>query len=187
MRHSFLRSAQAGAVALATLALAVPSALPATAQNLAAPHHGHTRVAIAPPLAKLLRGAGIQVAPRGAATAATFRNTVAAKFPITSIRKHQLVFTHKGGLRFSAGKVSISTGRFRVSLIKNRVSGRVTGSKVGDAGRVVLFTWHKTNRPKLGDVRLELTKGAAGAFDATLDVTAFSKGDTFGYASVNPC
>jgi hypothetical protein len=186
MRSQFSRWALTGTAAVASLVLAVPTSSAAPTHDTAARHHGYTRVAIAPPVYKLLTSSGIQVAPRGAATAAPFRNTVAATFPITKIRHHQKVFLHKGGLRFSAGNVSINVGRFTVSTITNRVTGRVSGSEVGDAGRVALFRIKATNRPRLGDVKLNLTKVAAHAINATFGVHAFSKGDTFGYATVNP-
>ena len=141
---------------------------------------------IAKPVNRLLNGAGIKVAPTGAATARPYRHTVAASFPITKIQDHQMVFLHKGGLRFSAGAASITTARFTVSVPKLRVTGLVSGSKVGRVGRVALFTLHRTDRPRLGDAKLELTGAAAKAFNATFGVKAFSRGDTFGYATVSP-
>jgi hypothetical protein len=180
------RLALGGGAAVAALALAVPAAAPANAQVVKAASHGDTRVAIAKPVYKLLTSSGISVAPRGKATAGAFHGTVAAKFPITAIRHQDRVFWHKGGLHFSTSDVYINTGRFRVSTISGEVSGRVSGSEIGHAGRVVLFTLAPTDRPRLGDAKLELTKGAAKAFDATFGVNAFHGGDTFGYATVSP-
>jgi hypothetical protein len=186
MQNRLSRWALSGGAAVAALGLALPTAPVANADNSAAATHGNTRVAIARPVYKLLGSAGITVEPTGAATARAFRGTVAAKFPITKIRQHQQLFLHKGGLRFSTGDVSIRTRRFTVSTAKHRVTGLVNGSEIGNAGRVVLFTLHATDRPRLGDVKLELTRGAARALDVTFGVHAFSKGDTFGYATVRP-
>jgi len=186
MRISMSRVAKAGGVAVASLALAVPAATTATAQNDAASSMGNTRVAINPPVYRLLADSGIMVRPRGMATAAPFRNTVAAKFPIYDIRNGGKLILHKGGLKFYTHDVDINTGRFRISLVKNHVTGAVSGSEVGHVGRVVLFKLAKSHRPRLGDVKLTLTRVAAGAFNATFGVKAFSKGDNFGFASVNP-
>jgi hypothetical protein len=186
MHYPIPRLAVTGAAAVAALSLTVPAAPASTAYDSAVQSSGHTRVVIAKPVNRLLNEAGIKVAPTGAATARPYRHTVAAFFPITKIRNSMKVFLHKGGLRFSAGDVSIKTARFTVSLPKLRVTGRVTGSEVGRVGRVVLFTIHRTDRPRLGDVKLELTKPAAQAFNTTFSVKAFSKGDTFGYATVSP-
>jgi hypothetical protein len=186
MHYPISRLALSGAAALTAVTLTVPTASATSTYDGHARNYGHTRVVVAKPVTKLLTGAGIKVAPTGAATARPYRHTVAASFPIRKIRDHKMVFLHRGGLRFSGGGASITTARFTVSLPKLRVTGRVSGSKLGQVGRVVLFTLHKTDRPRLGDAKLELTGTAAKAFNATFGVKAFSKGDTFGYATVSP-
>jgi hypothetical protein len=186
MHYPISRLALTGAAAVAAVTLTVPAASGSVAHDSAVQSSGHTRVVIAKPVNRLLTSAGITVAPTGAATARPYRHTVAASFPITDIRSSKTVFLHKGGLRFSSGTVAVKAARFTVSLAKMRVTGRVSGSELGNVGRVVLFTLHRTDRPRLGDAKLELTKTAAKAFNATFSVHAFSKGDTFGYATVSP-
>jgi hypothetical protein len=59
----------------------------------------------------------------------------------------------------------------------------VNGS-IGDVGRVDVFRLAESKRPGLGDVRLVMTRTAAGALNSTFDVKRFSKGDNFGFAKV---
>ena len=81
MHNRLSRWALTGGAAVAALGMTLPAAPLATAQDAAAATHGNTRVAVARPVVELLTSAGITVAPTGAATAAAFRGTVAAKFP----------------------------------------------------------------------------------------------------------
>lgn len=147
---------------------------------------GATQVAVDPAVVELLTSAGIAVAPDAPATAGPFKGTLAASFPITGYRLRNLTITHRGGLTFSAGDRSISVGSFEIELAKLRVTGTASGSVIGDAGRVPLFTLAKSTRRDLGLVTLKLTDTAAGALNATFGVDAFAAGDTFGYATPRP-
>lgn len=147
---------------------------------------GSTQVVIDPAVAKLITSAGITPSPDAPATAGAFKDTVKASFPITGYRLRNLTIAHRGGLTFSAGGTSISVGNFDIELAKLRVTGTASGTVIGDAGRVPLFTIAKSTRRDLGAVTLKLTDTAAGALNATFGVQAFKAGDTFGYATPRP-
>lgn len=173
------------AVAIGFVALAGGAAAPASAATTPdAAKGGYTRVAIDPDVVALLSSAGISVAPTGDATAGGFKGTIAAKFQITAVKKGGTIIKHSGGLKFAAGKTTLSAKRFIISTKAGTVSAIVKGSKVGDAGRVVMFDLSASTMPNLGDFNLALTKTAADAFNATFGAGAVSAGDIFGYATV---
>jgi hypothetical protein len=86
-------------------------------------------------------------------------------------------------VRSSWGHERIALKRFWIDLDRGRVSAAVNGS-IGDVGRVDVFRLAESKRPGLGDVRLVMTRTAAGALNSTFDVKRFSKGDNFGFAKV---
>ncbi|MBW9205830.1 hypothetical protein KV102_14875 [Mumia sp. zg.B53] len=177
----------AGALAAfaATFGLvAVGTATPAQAAEQK-PKVGYTQVTVAPAVYKLVAGAGITPAPVGGAKAFAYKNTLAARFPITNASLRTLKIKHSGGISLTAGSRTIALRRFTIDLKRLRVSGKVSGS-IGNAGRVNLFKIRRSSRPGLGVVRLTLTKTAAQALNATFRVHAFSAGDTFGYATPRP-
>lgn len=170
---------------LLALSLVGTAVLPAAAAPAAEDFEGRTYVVVAPGVYDLLAGAGIDLVPLGAAQAAPFKGTVRARFPITELGGGGNVIKHAGGLKFRTDDVKISAQRFKITLDAGTVSGKVSGSEVGDVGRATLFTLAATDDPELGAVRLLLTDAAAGAFNATFG-TELAAGDLFGYATPKP-
>ncbi|KAA1418232.1 hypothetical protein FE697_020590 [Mumia zhuanghuii] len=168
---------------VASLGLVAVATTPAEAHS----RHktGYTQVVVAPEVYELVAGAGITPAAIGGAKAFPYKNTLAARFPITGYSVSKLRIKHSGGISLTAGSATISLKRFNIDLGRLRVSGKVSGT-VGDVGRVDLFKIRLSDRRGLGLVRLTLTDTAAGALNATFGVDAFSAGDTFGYATPRP-
>lgn len=177
------RISRAFAVTLATAGL-VAGTMPATqaaAQERA--REGTTRVAVAPKVVKKLDRLGLQAAPTKHSSAAPFQGTVAFRFPVTSVSDSGQFIKHAGGVRISSPHDAIALKRFNVKLRQGKVGAavKVNGDRVG---RVEVFTIRPSARPALGDVRLTLTRAAAGAVNDTFGAPAFDAGDTFGYATV---
>lgn len=146
---------------------------------------GHTRVVVAPEVFALISGAGITPAAIKPATAAPTRSTLAAKFPISSVKLSKVQIRHKGGLKLSAGAARISLRNFTIDVNKLRVYATVNGSAGGPA-RVPVFTLERSDRTAYGPLKLALTRTSADALNKTFGVNAFSQGATFGYATVKP-
>lgn len=146
--------------------------------------YGYTQVTVDPAVYQLIASAGITPSPVAPAVAFPTRGTIAARFPITGVTSPATI-THSGGLTLSAGAASITLTDFDIELARLTVSGDVSGS-IGDVGRADLFTLGLSPRPWLGPLSLRLTATAAGALNTTFGVSAFSAGDTFGYATVVP-
>jgi len=146
---------------------------------------GSTRVVVAPEVYSLIAGAGIKPAAIEPATARPAGSTLAATFPISKVKLSKLQIKHDGGIKLSAGSAKISLRNFTIDVNKLRVYGRVSGS-VGTVPTAQLFTIERSDRTQYGQLKLVLTSTAAGALNKTFGVTAFSKGATFGYATVKP-
>jgi hypothetical protein len=146
---------------------------------------GSTRVVVAPEVYSLIAGAGIEPAAIKPATARPAGSTLAATFPISKIKLSKLQVRHEGGIRLSAGSARISLRDFTIDVNKLRVYGKVSGS-AGSVARAQLFTLERSDRTQYGPLKLVLTATSAGALNKTFGVTAFSKGATFGYATVKP-
>ena len=190
MRHRFtllaaVLAAVAGMFALAGPASAAPTHT-AAASAASQTTTGYTSVTVAPDVYALVASAGIMPKPTGGATAAPYKDTLRAKFPITGYRLHDLRIKHSGGLSLTKGSATINLRAFYIDLARLKVSGVVNGSATGSVGRVDLFTIGLSDRPDLGLVSLHLTDTAAGALNATFGVSAFAAGQTFGYATPNP-
>ncbi len=155
-----------------------------TASRSSSRTFGYTQVTVAPPVYQLIASAGITPTPVAPATAFPYRGTLAARFPITGVAAPATV-THVGGLTLTAGASTITLTDFNIELARLTVSGNVSGS-IGNVGRADLFTLGLSNRPSLGLLSLRLTATSAGALNATFGVSAFSAGETFGYATVVP-
>jgi len=172
------------------LTLGMATSMGSPAQAATAKHSGkkvgYTQVVVAPPVYDLIAGAGITPAPTAGAKAFAYKDTLAARFPITGYRLKGLQIKHSGGLNLSAGAATITVSDFTIDLSRLRVSGKVTGSATGDVGRVDLFKIRRSDRRDLCAVRLTLTDTAAGALNATFGVTAFAENATFGYATPRP-
>lgn len=146
---------------------------------------GYTQVVVDPAVYQLIASAGITPSPVAPAKAFPFRGTLAARFPITGVAAPATI-THAGGLTLAAGSATITLTDFNIELSRLTVSGNVSGS-IGNVGRADLFTLRLSKRPSLGLLSLQLTATAAGALNTTFGVSAFSAGETFGYATVVPC
>ncbi len=174
-------------VLAATLTVFVAVAAPASAHGTskAKSHYrlGYTQVAVAPAVVDLITSAGITPAPTGAATAYPYKGTLAAAFPITGIQVFGLKIKHTGGLSLTAGSAAITLSDFTIDLARLKVSANVSGSAVGNVGRVDVFSIRLSDNYGLGLVKLTLNSTSAGALNATFGVSAFAAGNTFGYAT----
>ncbi|MGB0100450.1 MAG: hypothetical protein WBP61_09235 [Nocardioides sp.] len=151
-------------------------------------HHkarGYTQVVVAPDVYDLVVSAGITPAPLAGATAFAYKDTLAARFPISGYRLSRLQIRHSGGISLTADPATISLSKLNIDLARLRVSGVVAGT-VGDVGRVDLFKIRFSDNRRLGLVRLTLTDTAAGALNSTFGVDAFAENATFGYATPRP-
>ena len=178
-----IRSARVIVAAVAALALVGAGTSTAqAAESSGSSSKGSTRVVVAPEVFKLITGAGIKPAAIKPATAKPAGTTLAAKFPISSIKVSKLQVRHTGGIKLSAGDAKISLRNFTIDVNKLRVYGKVNG---GDKS-VPLFTISRTDRAHYGPLKLSLTSSAATALNTTFKVDAFAEGATFGYAKVSP-
>lgn len=176
------------ALLTAVLAAGMSTALasPAQAKAKSSTKVGYTQVVVDPAVYDLVAGAGITPAPTAGAKAGAFKDTIAARFPISGYRLGKLRIKHTGGLNLSAGSAAtITVSDFNIDLGRLRVSGKVSGT-VGNVGRVDLFKVRASNRLGYGIVRLTLTKTAADALNATFGVDDFAENATFGYATPKP-
>lgn len=146
---------------------------------------GYTQVVVDPAVYALIGSAGITPAPIDGAKAFAYQGTLAARFPISGYALNNLRIKHTGGISLTAGAATISLSKFNIDLARTAVSGEVAGT-IGSVGRVDLFRVKFSDKPRLGLVKLTLTDTAAGALNATFGVSAFSGGDTFGYATPRP-
>jgi hypothetical protein len=166
--------------AVGLAASTVPAAQAAQAQD----REGTTRVAVAPAVVAKLERLNLTAAPTGNSTAAPFNGTVAFRFPITDVKRDGNIIKHAGGARISSGHEAIALKRFKIKLGAGKVGAAVVvnGERVG---RAEVFNLAESGRPGLGDVRLTLTRAAAGAVNSTFGAPAFDAGDNFGFATVN--
>ena len=166
--------------AVGLAASTVPAAQAAQAQD----REGTTRVAVAPAVVAKLERLNLAAAPTGNSTAAPFNGTVAFRFPITDVKRDGNIIKHAGGARISSGHEAIALKRFKIKMGAGKVGAAVVvnGERVG---RAEVFNLAESGRPGLGDVRLTLTRAAAGAVNSTFGAPAFDAGDNFGFATVN--
>ena len=176
------RLSRAFPVTLAAAGL-VASMMPAAQAAPARDRDGTTRVAVAPAVVRKLDRLGLEAAPTKHSTAVPFKGTVAFRFPITAVERNGNVLKHRGGVRVSSPHDSIALKRFTIKLSKGKVGAAVVvnGERVG---RTEVFNIRPSGRPGLGDVRLTLTRAAAGAVNSTFGAPAFEASDTFGFATV---
>ncbi len=185
MQRSLARIFAAGVSALALVGGLALTA-PASASHSDRRGLGFTQVVVAPEVYELIAGAGITPEPIAPGIAFPYLDTLATRYPITGYSIANLRIKHAGGVNLSADGSDISLENFWIDLGRLRVSGEVSGSVVGDVGRVDLFKMRLTDRVRYGLVKLKLTGTAAGALNATFGVDAFARGDTFGYATPRP-
>lgn len=137
--------------------------------------HTHTRVVIAPEVARQLERDGVNIRAYGGAFAYLHAGSAAVHFPIVSrtdsmIRHEGVVAFRKAGKRVSLRNLHIDTERRVVSAV---VNGRARAN-------ILRMT---PSDSKLGDTRLELTLPAARALNRALG-TRFLRGDKFAFANV---
>jgi hypothetical protein len=135
--------------------------------------------------AAALDGLGVSVAPVGRARA----GAAGVRFPITggriNARTAAGTINHAGGLRFRAGKRSLTLRSPRVAVgRKIMLSARVGGSRV----HLLELTGARVSRSgfntNVSGLRARLTQKAARALNATFGVKAFKKGLRLGTATV---
>jgi hypothetical protein len=169
----------AGAVALL---LAFAPAASAARVDLAG---GDTNVRLDRGTLRAAGGAGIALAPTGAAEATGRR----VRFPITGGRLDPATgagrVDHRGGLRFSRNGRSVKLTRFRIqgrylSALAGGDRVRILRLRAGDA-RVRRTATTTT----VSGVRLELTRTAARALNAALGTHLFARGIVLGTARVH--
>ncbi|MGI8434662.1 MAG: hypothetical protein ACR2LE_08005 [Nocardioidaceae bacterium] len=179
MQRSIVRILTLFAVSLGLVVggLGAADASAPASQAAKASDKGFTRVAISPAVVGLVTSAGITASPIGGATAFGYRSTVAFRFPIKSVHHNRI--SHTGGLRLQSDQAWLALKRFRINLNQGTVS-----ALANNAIRIPVFTTAKSHRPKLGNVRLDLTTQAAKALNNFFLPDAFHGGDTFGYARV---
>lgn len=181
MQRSIVRilTLSAASLGLVVGGLGAADASAPASQAAKASDKGFTRVAIAPAVVDLVTSAGIAVSPIGEATAFSYRSTVALRFPISRFAGGGTRILHTGGVRFKSADAWVALKRFRINLNKGNVS-----ALANNAIRIDVFNTHKSHRPKLGNVRLDLTTQGAKALNNFFKPDAFHGGDTFGYARV---
>ena len=138
---------------------------------------GKARVVIAPKMVKKLNRSGVGAKALKPAKARKFKGHPTVMFPVAKRAKR--VVALRGGLAFVKGGKRAKVTRLRGNYKIGRVSALVNGSK-----RRFVFNARKSPRPKFGNIRLVLTRYAAGSMNATFDTSRFKRGDTFGYVKV---
>lgn len=146
---------------------------------------GDTNVRVDRGTLSAVTGAGIAIAPTGAAKTSGRR----VRFPITGGRLDPAAgagtVNHRGGLRFSRSGRSLELTRFRIqgrflSALAGGDRVRILRLRAGAA--VVRRTATTTT---VSGVRLELTRAAARALNATLGTSVFARGTVLGTARVH--
>ena len=138
---------------------------------------GKARVVIAPAMVKKLNRSNIAVKTIKPAKSRKFKGHPAAVFPVAKRKKR--VVQLRGGLFFDKNRKHAKVSRLRGNYKTGRVTGLINGTK-----RKAVFNTRKSKRPKLGNIRLVLTRYSAGSMNATFNTKRFDRGDTFGYAKV---
>ena len=153
--------------------------------------HGATTVALDPATAGVLTQNGVTVAPEGVAKA----GASGISFPVYrgKVDSSSLAgkISHRGVLSLSAGKTKVRLYRFVIDTTSGELTGvvRVNNKWVG---RIPLFklgtdelqTVQSGRRLRLTDVKLTLTKDAAGALNSVFGVTFFAEDLSIGKAKV---
>ena len=165
-------------------------AAPAPASNAAkvSIEGGNTALTLDKGTAGVLTKNGVKVAPLKHATASglTFR------FPITGGKVDATTLAgeidHSGGIKFSAGKKSLSVQDFVIDTKAGVLTAKVTGTKT----RVPLLKLNLKNahiqkgksQVVVSNVKATLTSEAAAALNKTFGVKLFKAGLTIGVAKV---
>lgn len=180
-RSSLVRRAAVPAGVL-TLVLASAPAASAAKVDLAG---GATVVRVDRATLGAVTGAGVAIAPTGAADATGRR----VRFPITGgmldLGTGAGRVDHRGGLRFSRNGRSLKLTRFRIR--GNYLSALAGGERVNilriRKGDAVIRRTATTTR--ISRLELELTRTAARALNATLRTSLFARGIRLGRATVH--
>jgi hypothetical protein len=169
----------AGVVALALVAAPAASAEKVDLEG------GATIVRVDRGTLAAVTGAGVAIAPTGAADATGRR----VRFPISGGRLDLGTgagrIDHRGGLRFSRDGRSLKLTRFRIrgTYLSALAGGeRVNILRVRTGNAVIRRTATQT---RISRVDLELTRAAARALNATLGTSLFARGIRLGRATVH--
>lgn len=172
------------AVAAALLAFTAP-AFAGTTVHLTG---GTTALTLDKGTAGVLADNGVKVAPIGRAKASGRTLT----FPIVggSVDATTLAGTidHAGGIKFSAGRTSLSVQDFRINTRSGYLTALVTGTKTRipllklDLSGAKIAKGH--DQVVISNVKATLTNTAAAALNKTFHVTLFKGGLTVGVAKV---
>lgn len=165
------------AAATSVSVLATANATASTPSPDEARAKGNARVVLAPKMVNKLNRANISVKALKPAKATKFKGHPTVRFPVA--KRAKKVVRLRGGLAFVKGSKRATAGRLRGNYKIGRVSARINGSK-----RRFVFNARKSSYPRFGNVRLVLTRYAAGSLNATFNTKQFDRGDTFGYARV---
>ncbi len=176
------------AATLTTLGVAATSVLvaPVTAaadSDSDAKKGRFTRVAVAPAFFQKLQNNRIAPSPTDPATLFVYEGTPAFRFPVVEASENDLRLEHVGGINFARGDASVT---IKALVIRSRM-GKVTAKIVINDQRPfrdAVFNIRKSNRPKLGDVRLVLTRGSANGLNFIFDTKNFDAYENLGFASV---
>jgi Htaa len=140
--------------------------------------------------AGVLTANGVSVAP----IAGAYASGKGIAFPITGGKvttEAVGTITHRGGLKFTAGKVSLGVQDFVIDTTKGVLTARVSGTKTRvpllnlDLGDASIKAGESTLTVK--NVHGTLTKEAAAALNKTFGVTLFKAGLPIGTATVRAC
>jgi len=137
--------------------------------------HTHTRVVIAPPVARQFERDGVNIRAYGGAFAYLHAGSAAVHFPI--VRRTRNSVRHDGTVAFRKGGERVSLRNLRINTNRGLVNAVVNG---GDRDAVLRLTPSKS---QLGDTRLTFTFAGARAFNQALG-TRFLRGDKFAFANV---
>lgn len=162
-------------VALVTMSTGLVSTGAQAHSQDSADMRAHTRVVIAPKVARQLERDGVNIRAYGGAFAYLHAGSAAVHFPITGrsggvIRHQGTVALREDGRRVSLRNLHVNTNRGLVSAVVN-----------GQA-RAVVLRWTPSDS-QLGSERLVLTRPGARALNRALD-RRFLRGDKFAFANV---
>jgi hypothetical protein len=122
--------------------------------------------------------AGVEITAIGRAAVRPYEDTVAVSLPVTETTGSAV--KHGGGFRLASDDGVLTVRRVTIPR-SGFVSGTVSGSEVGEVGRVQLFIQAPSGSP-LGDTSLRFTFTFASYVNTSFG-TSFRELGYFGYAT----
>jgi len=142
-----------------------------------------TRVAVAPAFYQKLQNNRITPSPTDPASLFVYEGTPAFRFPIVEASNNDARLEHVGGIRFARGDTYATIKAFTIKARQGKVSAKIVIS--GERPfRDNVFLIRKSNRPRLGDVRLVLNRSSANGLNFVFDTNNFDAYENVGFASV---